>query len=115
MKEADSCHDEEQRRYLEENKDRKTKPLFKDRCPLQKNATYFYNKGSSVVTILLFLTLICPIHRFAVSPPPPFYFGCAVPLAGSWFPDQRLNPGPAVKALSPSHWPTRELPHPLIC
>ena len=83
MKEADSCHDEEQRRYLEENKDRKTKPFFKDRCPLLKNVTYFYNKRFQCYHNT-FLTLICPIHRFAVSRPSFFFFFFLAALYVLW-------------------------------
>ena len=93
MKETDSCHDEEQRRYLEENKDRKTKPFFKDRCPLQKNVTYFYNKRFQCCHNTSFLTLICPIHRFTVSRPF-FFFWLHCMSCGILVPDQRLNPGP---------------------
>ena len=40
-----------------------------------------------------------------------FFFGYTVWHAGSWFPDQGLNPcPPAVEARSPNHWTAREFP-----
>lgn len=43
-----------------------------------------------------------------------FFFDRAVGLVGSKFPDQGLNPGLAMKALSPNHWTARAFPKILI-
>ena len=39
-----------------------------------------------------------------------FIYGQTTWLVGSYFPDQGLNPGPAVKVPSPNHWTAREFP-----
>ena len=40
-----------------------------------------------------------------------FFFSRATRRAGSWFPDQEMNPCPAaVEAQSPNHWTAREVP-----
>ena len=39
-----------------------------------------------------------------------FFFGHVARLAGSYFPDQGLNPAPAVKARSANHWTASEFP-----
>ena len=53
---------------------------------------------------VIIFKLICP--RFQFHFPPPNTPG----FVGSWFPDQRLNLGLAMKALSPNHWTAREFP-----
>ena len=87
-------------------------------CPPQWQADSYplYYHRSPVAFIFFGILYLMRLHSYLF-----IYFGLAPWLVGSWFPDQRLNPGPqhgvlttgkygVVKAWSPNHWTTREFP-----
>ena len=49
-------------------------------------------------------------HLYPLEEKPVFFLIYNPWLAGSWFPNKGLNPGPGSNMLSPNHWTSREFP-----